>query len=188
MQRRCLLKQKAVGTKHLPSSSNCCQLWKRGVDTISKPEVQQGCHFGLSFHFCSPQKPFRLRSTVTLATSPRLIVSRCPNRLSSLHYPAYLSSLTLPVSLLQSHHTVVQPGPVPFSNSPRCCLVRKLFFACTTGTRQESTKSTQKPPNLNIEQILETRNSMHPSKWFAGGMQPQQGGQQAATHCFQCSN
>lgn len=110
MQRRCLLKQKAVGTKHLPSSSNCCQLWKRGVDTLSKPEVQQVCHFGLSFHFCSPQKPFRLRSRVTLATSPRLIVSRYPNRLSSLHYPAYLSSRTLSVSLLQLHHTVVQPG------------------------------------------------------------------------------
>lgn len=56
VQTRCSLKQEAVGRKHQPSSSNCCHLWKGGADVISKPETQEDCSFGLSFHFCSPKK------------------------------------------------------------------------------------------------------------------------------------
>lgn len=63
VQRRCSLKQEAVGRKHQPSSSNCCHLWKGGADIISKPETQEDCSFGLSFHFCSPK---RLRSRVRI--------------------------------------------------------------------------------------------------------------------------
>lgn len=183
LQRRCSLKQGAVGRKNQPSSSNCCHLWKRRADTISERETQEDCSFGLSFHSCSPK---RLRSRVTLATSHKLTGSRNTNGLSFLHYPAQLSFLTLPTSLIQ-YLTQRWSLPCNFLTHPGTLkLFRKgNFFACRTETRQEEYKTHSKVQNWNNEKMLELWNSVHGSKGLAGGTQPQQGGQRAATHCFQ---
>jgi len=122
MQRRCSLEQEAVERKHLPSSSNCCQLWKRGVDTVSKPEAQQGCCSGLNFDFCSPKKSFRLRSRgrTDPGSIPQVFYEQVPKQtvLSTLSSLTLLSDLAC-VSFTIASHSDGAWSSVPFFKSHR---------------------------------------------------------------------